>query len=113
MLRTDGSETPRGVTKFALRMKEVKPPVLKLRWTSKKAFENVNRQQLVEIAAKVGYPMPELLTSIMAYFWPRHIVYEGVASRGIVPRSGIAAGSASATFELTALLLPALKRMAI
>ena len=53
----------------------------------------------------MGYPMPELLTSIMAYFWPRHIVYEGVASRGIEPRSGIAAGSASATFELTALLL--------
>ena len=87
--------------------------VIEAQMDVKKAFENVNRKQLVEIAAKVGYPMTELPTSIMAYFWPRHIVYEGVASRGIEPRSGIAAGSASATFELTALLLPALTRMAI
>ena len=87
--------------------------VLEAQMDVKKAFENATRHQLVEIAEKVGYPMPELLTSIMAYFWPRHIVYEGVAPRGIVPRSGIAAGSASATFELTALLLPALARMAI
>lgn len=87
--------------------------VIEAQVDAKQAFENVNRKQLVEIAAKVGYPMPELLTSIMAYFWPRHIVYEGVASRGIEPKSGIAAGSARATFELTALLLPALRLMAV
>ena len=79
----------------------------------KQAFENVNRKQLVELATKVKHPTPELLASIMAYFWPRHIAYEGIASRAICPRRGIAAGSASATFELTCLLLPALERMTI
>ena len=87
--------------------------VIEARMDSKKAFENVDRRQLLEIAKQNGYPLPELMTSIMAYFWPRHIVYEGVASEAITPRSGIAAGSASATFELTVLLLPALARLEI
>ena len=79
----------------------------------KKAFDNVDRRQLLDIAKRNGYPLPELMTSLMAYFWPKHIVYDGVASEAIVPRRGIAAGSASATFKLTVLLLPALARMAI
>ena len=86
--------------------------VIKAQMDVKKAFENVNRRQLVDIAKKVGHPEPELLTSSMAYFWEIHIVYDGVASEAIPPRSGIAASSAGATFELTVLLMPALEKMA-
>ena len=88
-----------------------KSSVIEAQMDVKKAFENVNRKQLLEIARREGYPLPELMTSIMAYFWPRHIVYDGIASEAIWPRSGIAAGSASATFELTVLLLPALAKL--
>ena len=38
---------------------------------------------------------------------------DGIASEAIWPCSGIAAGSASATFELTVLLLPALAKLEI
>jgi hypothetical protein len=76
-----------------------------------KAFENVKRAQLLEIGAKVGYPLPQLIMSLRSYQWTRRILYDGMVSKPITPRRGIGAGSAFATFELWCMLKPAIERM--
>ncbi len=76
-----------------------------------KAFERVPRQQLVDEAARVGYPLHLLRLSLAAYKLPRVVMIGGVVSRRVSSTRGIAAGSGAATTELRALLLGLLDRL--
>jgi hypothetical protein len=79
----------------------------------RKAFEHVNRSQLLEEAIVNKFPMAEALASISSYCWPRYITCEGLIAEPIVPKRGIAAGSAFATFELWCLLRSAIMNLQI
>jgi hypothetical protein len=52
-----------------------------------------------------------LRVSLRAYRWPRRLTYLGAASRPLFPQRGIAAGSTTATYELWAILKPAVDRL--
>ncbi len=72
------------------------------------------RGQVLRAAARdVGYPMGAFVFSLAACKLPRVIAFEGLASKDIVATRGVAAGSAAATFELMALLLPVIRNIRI
>jgi hypothetical protein len=78
----------------------------------KKAFEHVTHNDLIRAAKAVGYPAHLVRMALIAYTWPRRLVYLNSLSRTIIPTRGIAAGSSTATFELWAVLKPAIDRIA-
>ncbi len=53
------------------------------------------------------------LLSLAAYKFPRVLAFEGLASKDIVAARGVAAGSDAASFELMALLLPAIRSIQV
>jgi hypothetical protein len=75
----------------------------------KKAFEHVDHNRMIAAARSMGYPMHTLRASLLSYVAPRQLTFLGYASAPVWPTRGIAAGSATATFELWLLLAPALK----
>jgi hypothetical protein len=80
--------------------------VAEVQWDLKKAFDNVSRTRLIQAAKMTGYPMPILRASIISYTWRRHLLVGPLAHKGLYADRGIAAGSAFAANELTALMLP-------
>jgi Reverse transcriptase (RNA-dependent DNA polymerase) len=78
----------------------------------KKAFEHVTHDDLIRAAKAVNYPAHLVRMALIAYTWPRRLVYLNSLSRTILPSRGIAAGSSTATFELWAVLKPAIDRIA-
>jgi hypothetical protein len=76
----------------------------------RKAFEQVNRARLLDLALHEGCPMRPLLTSLLSYRWPRRLVYQKFVASPINPTHGIAAGSSMATFELEIYLADAIRR---
>jgi hypothetical protein len=77
----------------------------------KKAFEQVCRKRLVEVAIAEGCPLGPLLLSLAASRWPRRLVYGKRASSPFCPTRGIAAGSSLATFELEVYHTDAIRRV--
>jgi len=77
----------------------------------KKAVDQVCRLKLTRAAAGQGFPLQELLMSLKAYEWARIVAVDGLVSQPLFATRGIAAGSASAIFELAALLMPAIRRI--
>jgi hypothetical protein len=69
-------------------------------WDLTKAFEHVDRGFLWEQASKYQYPLKWLRLSVASYAWGRTICTGKLAVSQVSPQRGIAAGSASATFEL-------------
>ncbi len=63
----------------------------------KKAFEHVSRPRLVEVAARHGYPMRYLATSLRAYASERRLLVDWLASKPMWAKRNIGAGSAWAT----------------
>jgi ribonuclease HI len=74
-----------------------------------KAFDFVQRALMLLRAKSLQYPLAAAITSCLAHRFPRTIVFEGLAAPPILSTRGIAAGSAGATYELLALLLPAVR----
>jgi hypothetical protein len=95
--------TPPGESKSVLSLTAPNKHI-KLLLDVKKAFEHVQRNQLIKEAVVNDYLMAEALASITAYTWPKYITCEGVLTEPIIPRRGIAACSAFATFELWCIL---------
>ena len=79
-----------------------------LLWDVRKAFDNVNRETLWGQGKRHNYPMDILRLSIASYGWGRHLRMGPIASKLLLPHTGIAAGSAHATYELTLYLLDAI-----
>jgi hypothetical protein len=75
----------------------------------KKAFEHVDHSLLIQAAKGMNYPMHVLRASLLSYAGPRRLTFLGYASEPVWPTRGIAAGSATATFELWLLVAPALR----
>jgi hypothetical protein len=74
-----------------------------------KAFDFVQRNLMLLRAKSLHYPLAAAITSCLAHRFPRTIVFEGLAAPPIISTRGITAGSAGATYELLALLLPAVR----
>ena len=85
---------------------------LDMLWDINKCFEQVCPKLLWHLARELGYPLVLLRLSLRSYRWPRTLVMEeGLVAPPILAHQGIVAGSAMATFELTAYLLLALKSL--
>ena len=69
-------------------------------WDFQKAFDHVDRTKLWARAAKVGYPLSILATSLCSYGWGRRFVLNREVSAEIRAQRGIAAGSPFAPYEL-------------
>ncbi len=54
-----------------------------------------------------------MLASIVSYTWPRYITCEGLIAEPIIPKRGIAAGLAFATFELWNLFRTAIRNLQV
>ena len=84
--------------------------VIEAMWDLRKCFEHVPHDKLVEQASRLGFPMDILRVSVASYAWPRILTTDyGVVADALWPTRGIVAGSAYATFELTAYLVAALR----
>jgi hypothetical protein len=79
----------------------------------KKACEHVHRGKLIEVALKLGFPVGALRLAVAKYSWQRRLNYEGRVSEPAWPTRGIAAGAASATFELWVRLAATLQRFSM
>ena len=67
---------------------------------------------LIAEASRLGYPLDLLRLSLSSYLWPRRVVLDnGIAADPLLPGRGIVAGSAFATFELTAYLVASLRTL--
>ena len=81
-------------------------------WDLRKCFELVQHGRLVQEAYHAGYPMDLLRVSMASYSWPRTLLTDsGVAAPALCPTRGIVAGSAFATYELTAYLIAAMRAL--
>ena len=69
-----------------------------------KAFETVYRPLLLREARLLDYPVDALAMASGMYALPRRLVYRQCVSQQLWPARGIAAGSATATTELTLLM---------
>ena len=72
-----------------------------LLWDHRKAFECANRAMLWATAKRHQYPLDILRMSLSSYAWGRHLVMGELTTKQILPKRGIAAGSAFATVELS------------
>ena len=79
-----------------------------LLWDVRKAFDNVNRATLWGQGNRHNYPVDILRLSIASYGWGRYLRMGPIASNILFPHTGIAAGSAHATYEFTLYLLDAI-----
>jgi hypothetical protein len=76
----------------------------------RKAFEQVNRGRLLDLALHEVCPMRPLLLSLLSYQWPRRLACQKYVGTPIRPTRGVAAGSSLATFELEIYLTAAVRR---
>ncbi len=73
-----------------------------------KAFVNVSRRKLAEIAKRHDYPFRHLAMSLASYLWQRRLLMNRrIVSEPIWASRFIGAGSALATFLLALFLLEA------
>jgi hypothetical protein len=77
----------------------------------KKAFKQVARGRLIDLAIADGCSLHPLLVSLSSCSWPRRLLYGCVVTRPVLPTRGVAAGSSTAAFEFELHLADAVRRV--
>ncbi len=88
-----------------------KTHALEIQMDHRKAFEQVSRARVLELARAAGAPLLPLFTSLLACRWQRRLVCGSCLSTPLHPTLGIAAGSVLAIFELELHLHGAIRKV--
>ena len=78
-----------------------------------KCFEHINHQQIIDAAAKTGFPLKLLRWLLAAYRNKRRITLEGFCGKETTVKNGIIAGCHFSTMLLRMYLLDSIDRVVV